>query len=174
MPVFDRSWWKGNWWSLVVAGTATAYCLYYARTAADWHFIDSFNLLVHETGHLVFVPFGELLTTLGGSLFQIIVPAVFVGYFVTRSDYFSAALTTFWVGINVINVSVYARDAIVMQLPLITGDNLGHDWHNALSMMGLLRHTESIGLSIYVTGIATVMLAACMSILFSQIPQARK
>jgi uncharacterized protein YqgC (DUF456 family) len=48
----------------------------------------------------------------GGSLFQVILPAVFVGYFVWREQYYSAAIVLFWVGQSILNVWVYAADAV--------------------------------------------------------------
>ncbi len=36
------------------------------------------DLAIHETGHLVFSPFGEFMGFAGGTLFQLIMPASFV------------------------------------------------------------------------------------------------
>ena len=57
----------------------------------------------------------------GGSLFQVMFPAVFVGYFIWYEKYYSAAIVLFWVGQSIINVWVYAADAVVMQLVLTSG-----------------------------------------------------
>ena len=48
--------------------------------------MDSVDLPIHETGHLVFAPFGEFLQFLGGTLFQLIMPTAFVVYFARRRD----------------------------------------------------------------------------------------
>jgi len=50
--------------------------VYFGWCAFDpyqWHFIDGVNLLIHEAGHIIFMPFGEFISIAGGSLFQLIV-----------------------------------------------------------------------------------------------------
>lgn len=88
------------------------------------------------------MPFGEFLHILGGSLLQITLPVCFFVYFFRRGEYFSAAFIIFWIADNIINVSVYMRDAQAMQLPLLGGDGSGHDWNQLLTMTGLLPQTE--------------------------------
>ena len=63
----------------VVALMAGAYFLWAAMHPADWRMIDGFNLVMHEAGHVLFMFFGEFMTILGGSLFQVLAPAAFAG-----------------------------------------------------------------------------------------------
>jgi hypothetical protein len=144
----------------IAAFIATLYFGYYALTSTEWHFIDNANLIIHEAGHVVFMFFGDFLHILGGSLLQVVFPLVFAGYFFFRKDLFSASLVLFWVGQNLINVSVYAGDAIVMQLPLLGGDTVMHDWNTLLSMMGLLKYTPQVSEALYVAGIMVCTIAA--------------
>ncbi len=152
---------------VIISILASLYFLYYFFTLADWHFLDAANLIIHEAGHVVFMFFGEFLHILGGSLFQILLPVLFVYYFYKREDYFSASLLLFWVGQNLLNVSVYASDAIAMQLPLLGGDSVGHDWNALLSITGLLSHTALVGSTIYFCGAVCILLAICFSFYFS-------
>ena len=85
--------------------------------------MDIVDLPIHETGHLVFRPFGEFIMFAGGTIFQIVMPAVFVGYFVWKEKYYSAAFVLFWVGQSFLNIHVYASDAVQMVLPLVGGGN---------------------------------------------------
>ncbi len=147
---------------LIVALLAAWYFFGIAFTKTEWHFIDNINLIFHEAGHTLFMFFGHFLYVLGGSLFQVVFPLVFVGYFFLRREFFSSSLLFFWVGQNLINVSVYAGDAVKMQLDLLGGDGgdtSGHDWHNIFEMLGLLQYTDAISAAIYTAGIL-VMLAA--------------
>jgi hypothetical protein len=164
----SEPWWKGKTKRLGFALAATLYFFYYASTAGDWHFIDGVNLLIHEAGHWVFLPFGTFMHILGGSLFQTIFPMLYIGYFYFRREFFSTSLLIFWVGQNLVNVSVYASDAVRMQLPLLGGDTSGHDWHNLLQMLNLLLYTDHIGTAIYALGVGVLILAAYLSILNSQ------
>ncbi|HEY9888986.1 MAG TPA: hypothetical protein V6D02_11340 [Candidatus Obscuribacterales bacterium] len=102
------------------------------------------NLAIHETGHLLFMPFGHFLMLVGGSLTQIAFPAVFTGYFFYSRQYFSSALTLFWTGQNFMDVAVYMADAPYRALPL-TVDNIdAHDWWQLFNMMNCLGAAEFI------------------------------
>ena len=96
----------------------------------------------------------------GGSLFQIIMPAIFVGYFVYQRSLYSAALVLFWVGESILNVSVYAGDSLALQLPLLGGQDSVHDWNYILSNLGLLQSTHTIANSIRLLGTLTIILAS--------------
>lgn len=143
-------------WKIIITVCVFVYCLFYLGSLDAWHFIDNANLVIHEAGHVVFSPFGYLITIAGGSLMQLIVPAVFVGYFVWKENPYSASLLLYWLGINFFNVSVYAGDALRMQLPLITGDTDSHDWNQILFYLGWLRHTETISYIIFALGILCI------------------
>ena len=58
------------------------------------------------------------LGALGGSLNQILVPAVCTGYFVWHRQHAASAVTLFWAGENVVDVATYVADARDMRLPV--------------------------------------------------------
>ncbi len=62
-----------------------------------------------------------------------------------------------WVGQNLINVSVYAGDAIVMQLPLLGGEGSFHDWHYLLSTLGILSWTPEVAAMLDTLGVLTIL-----------------
>jgi hypothetical protein len=136
---------------------AGAYFLWCAWDPYQWHLIDGVNLLIHEAGHMVFMPFGEFLMIAGGSLFQVLMPAAFVLYFFWNDKAYSAALVMFWVGESILNVSVYAGDSIKMQLPLIGGPDSLHDWNYLLEKTGLLSATPKVAGLIRLAG--TIVIA---------------
>lgn len=119
------------------------------------------NLAIHETGHLLFMPFGRFLTILGGSLTQILVPAGFTIYFFLTHQRFSSAVTLFWSGQNFMDVAIYMGDAPYRQLPL-TVDNIdAHDWWNLFNMLGCLNQagliaglTHALGVGLYLASVA--------------------
>jgi hypothetical protein len=73
-------------------------------------------------------PFGETLTILGGSAFQVIVPLAFVAYFARTTQRYATAGTMSWVGVNLLKVARYIGDARAQQFPLIGGEDSIHDW----------------------------------------------
>lgn len=137
---------------------AGAYFLWCAWDPYQWHLIDGANLLIHEAGHVVFMPFGEFVMIAGGSLFQVLLPAVFVVYFYWNEKPYAAALVMFWVGESLLNVSVYAGDSIKLQLPLLGGQDALHDWHYLLEKTGLLAATPKVAGLIRLAG---TMVIAC-------------
>jgi hypothetical protein len=144
---------------IAVATIASLYFLWCAYDPSQWHLIDGVNLIIHEAGHVVFRPFGEFLMIAGGSLFQVIMPALFVGYFCYQRQFYSAALVLFWVGESILNVSVYAADSVVMQLPLLGGSDSLHDWNYLLTRLNLLPETAQVGGAIRLLGTLTIILA---------------
>lgn len=110
----------------------------------DFHLIDTVNLIMHEAGHVIFMLFGQFLYVAGGSLFQLIVPGFCVVYFALRSEYLSFSVMILWLGESLNNVSVYAGDALLRQLPLLGDDPESHDWFYLLDVTGLLKYTDTI------------------------------
>jgi hypothetical protein len=130
---------------IALAILAAWYFLDIAKNPSEWHFLNNADLIFHEAGHTLAFFLPTFLIFLAGSAFQVIVPIVFSFYFFIKRQFYSASLILFWVGESLINVSVYAKDAIAMNLPLLGGDGTMHDWNNMLSMTGLLKYTNTIG-----------------------------
>ena len=147
---------------------------YFLRIAYDpiqGSFLDNVDLPVHEAGHLIFRIFGEFIGVAGGSLFQVIMPAVFAGYFWWNEKFYSASIVLLWVGQSILNVYVYAADAAAMQLVLIgglTGSEGGfHDWNYLLTTLGLLDSTKTVAGVIRLTGTLAIITAGALAIYYS-------
>jgi len=149
----------------IVAILASLYFLWCAYDPYQWHLIDGVNLVIHEAGHIVFMPFGEFVMIAGGSLFQVIIPLAFVLYFFKKGDTYSAALVMFWVGESVLNVSVYAGDAVSLQLPLLGGQDSVHDWNYMLERLGLLNSTAAIAGALRLLGMLIILAGAIRSLM---------
>jgi hypothetical protein len=112
--------------------------------------LDAVDLAIHETGHLVFAPFGDVITALGGTLLQLLLPAAFAVYFTRRGDGHAASVAWWWVAQNLWNVSVYVGDALAQELPLVGGGE--HDWAYLLAEFGVLRHDREIATGVRLLG----------------------
>ena len=159
---------------LIFAGLLTIYFLWIAFDPMQGSFLDLVDLPIHETGHLLFRPFGEFMGIAGGSLFQIIMPLIIAGYFWWKQQYYSAAIVMLWVGQSVLNVYVYAADAVAMRLVLTSGftgsEGSFHDWNYLLTQVGLLDSTKIVAGIIRAAGTLTVIGAAAASIFYSLVP----
>jgi hypothetical protein len=153
---------------LIVALLVAAYFGWCAVAPHQWHFIDGVNLLMHEAGHVIFMPFGEFIAIAGGSLFQLIVPAAFATYFIRRGQTYSAALVLFWFGQSMLNVAVYAGDALALELPLIGGEDSIHDWNYMLDRLGMLKSTGAVSGLIRFCGTVIIVAAGLIAFRFSE------
>jgi len=124
--------------------------------------LDGVDLAIHETGHLVFAPFGEFVGVAGGTLFQLIMPLVFVGYFWRRSDRHAASVALWWVGQNCGHIAYYLADARAQELPLVGGGE--HDWNYLLGRTGLLAHDQGIAHGVVALGVLLVLASATLGL----------
>jgi len=117
-------------------------------------FLHGVNFLFHEAGHLLLMPFGKFLHTLGGTLLELSIPAVCAGYFFYKKQYFSAFAVLTWLAHVFFGVSVYAGDAAATRLPL--PENTYHDWNWLLTHTGMLKYTQGIQRLIYFFGLVSL------------------
>ena len=130
-------------------------------------FLHLISIPFHEAGHILFSPFGELVTALGGSLAQVLVPAICAVAFMTTSlDPFAAAVCWWWTGENLLDVAMYINDARTLSLVLLGGHTgaevEGHDWERILQMTGALHLDHRIAWIVHWTG-AIVMGASLIA-----------
>jgi len=137
---------------------------YYLLNPTPSTLIDGVNLFIHEAGHLITSPFGEMISVMGGTVMQILIPISFFIYFVKQKSYYSAAIILFWVGQNLCNVSIYAGDALDLKLHLFGGDGVIHDWNYFLENTNQLQNTYNISRFIYILSIIIIGIASFWSI----------
>ena len=135
-------------------------------TADGFSFLHLVNTPFHEFGHLLFSPLGHLITSLGGSLGQLLMPLICcaVLLFKTR-DAFGASVAWWWHGQNFVDIAPYIADARAGEL-LLLGGNTGqtspygfHDWQYILTETGLLAHDQALALGAHWLGLAIMALA---------------
>ncbi|MFL5402149.1 MAG: hypothetical protein ACJ8BF_04960 [Gemmatimonadales bacterium] len=143
-PPSERRWRIGLTLLLAIHGWG---CL---RSPDAYGWLDSLDLAIHETGHLVFAFAGETIHILGGTLFQLMVPAAFAIALWRRGDRHGATVPLWWLGQNCWNISVYVRDAQTQQLPLVGGGE--HDWALLLDQWGWLERDQAVGGAVYFAG----------------------
>ena len=148
--------------SLVLVAILALYGISYMRDPSGGHLIDGINLAIHETGHLIFAPFGDFLAALGGTLFQLIVPGVFCFYFARRGERLGAAVCLWWVAVNCWNIAVYVADSRTLELELVGGGE--HDWNFLLSEVGLLRSDQGIARVWNATGFILYVIALALGV----------
>ncbi|XHX80391.1 MAG: hypothetical protein RBJ76_10825 [Stenomitos frigidus ULC029] len=108
-------------------------------------FLHGVNLIFHEAGHTILAIFGRFLHILGGSLMQVMVPAVIAGYFVVTRQMYASTIALCWAAQNLWDVSIYIKDAQARSLPLLGGEGVLHDWHFLLLDLHLLTQDQLVG-----------------------------
>jgi hypothetical protein len=66
-----------------------------------------------------------------------------------------------------LNVAVYAGDALALQLPLIGGEDSIHDWNYMLDRTGMLKSTREIAGFIRLCGTALIIGASLIAYRYS-------
>ncbi len=158
-------------WLLITPGLAS--------NAVGESFLHSINLPFHEAGHVIFRPFGKFITSLGGTLGQLLMPAIcMIALLLKTRDPYGAALALWWLGENFLDIAPYINDARAGQLPLL-GGNFGesspygfHDWEYLLTESGLLKYDHLIARLSQLTG-TLLMIAAILCCGYLLIKQQR-
>ena len=118
-------------------------------------------LIFHEAGHVIFRLLGEWMGVLGGTLGQLLMPAVLcLALLYKNDDPYGASFGLWLVGVSLLDVAPYAYDALQPQLMLLsgtTGEEGGHDWIYLLNSMGLLRRAHGIGAFFHALGALVVL-----------------
>ncbi len=154
------------WARAVCASLFAIWSLYFIFNGIDWEviggsFMHGINLMFHEFGHLFFRPFGDFMTILGGSLFQVLWPWTFLFAFLLKyRDTFAASMMLWWSGQNFVDLSPYIADAYYRGLPLVGGGSEdSHDWGNLLTMTGMLESYMGIARLSFLIGSAMMLVA---------------
>ncbi len=154
-------------WARVI--TLLAFALwggYFMTAGMDWEkigssFMHNINLPFHEFGHVLFMPFGNFMMILGGSLFQILLPlGLMLAFVFKQHDTFAGSIMLWWCGQSFIDLSPYIADAEYRTLPLVGGGGEeSHDWGNLLTMMNLLESTQTIANGCFTLGCLIIITA---------------
>jgi hypothetical protein len=131
----------------------------------EFHLIDSVNLIFHEAGHTILFFAPEVVTVLGGSVMQVLVPLSCALVFLLKREWFSASIVFMWMGYSIVNVSIYAGDAFARALPLLGGDGVVHDWAYLSAELGLGIHVLTLAKALRWIGIMTMILGFGASLL---------
>lgn len=118
---------------------------------SSWCFLDYVNLPFHEFGHILFIPFGEMVQFIGGTIGQLMWPLILLVYFISKKDPLASSFCLFWFGENFLNISKYIADARSMALPLVGGGI--HDWNFLLGKWHMLKHDQTIAKVVFFIGV---------------------
>jgi hypothetical protein len=126
-------------------------------------FIHRPILVFHEAGHVLFRLLGEWMMVLGGTLGQLLMPAILAGALLMKNrDTFGAAVGLWFFGVSVLDIAPYMYDALQPRLMLLsgrTGEDGGHDWIYLFSSLGLLPKAQLIGAVCHKLGALIMLLA---------------
>ena len=136
------------------------------KSAEIWnHFLHLPNLIFHEAGHVIFLPFGSFVTSLGGTLGQLLIPTMCSIVFFRSQDAFGGYVSLWWFGQNLLDVAPYIFDAVYMKLPLV-GGRFGysspygtHDWNYILNESSLLSYYSEISQFVYIMGVTIILIS---------------
>jgi len=166
-----RAWCQGRNWLVrapLVAWGAWI-LLHHLRSPDYASFFAGLNLGIHELGHVVFMPLGQTMGVLGGSLAQVLAPLASCLVFLRQRDWFAISFCFLWLGASLFELARYVGDARALELPLVSpfgGDPI-HDWHYLLAGAGLLRWDGTFAMLLRACAAASILvfLAAALWLL---------
>ena len=121
---------------------------------APLSFIRMFIFLpMHEGGHMLFFWLGRTMSILGGSFWQIMFPFLSFVIALRQGATVVGPFALFWTGINMMDVSLYMRDAQHRILPLLGGHKSGHDWWNLFRTWDMMDSAETVADLTYFGGV---------------------
>lgn len=133
----------------------------YRNAEINGSFMHAIVLPIHEAGHIFLIPFGEFMTILGGSLFQVALPLGIGAAFLQRQrDPFGAAICLWWAGASMVDLAPYIWDSLHPQLILLgghTGEDGPHDWIYLLECFGALKRAHGLGVASHHLGALMMM-----------------
>jgi hypothetical protein len=154
--------------------------IFFAMTLLGWKFIGSsiesnavgesflhlINLPFHEAGHVIFRPFGQFITSLGGTLGQLLMPLICMGTLLLKTrDPFGASVALWWFGENFLDIAPYMNDARAGDLPLL-GGNFGHsspygfhDWEYLLTESNIIEYDHILARIVFVIGTIIILIS---------------
>jgi hypothetical protein len=145
-------------WKFILTPMATNY--------AGNSFFHLVNLPFHEAGHLFFQLFGRWMTSLGGTLGQLLVPlSCLLVLLIKTKDPFGASVSLWWFGESFMDIAPYINDARNQELLLLGGitgreaDYGYHDWEFILNEVGLLRYDHALAYIAHSLGIVLMLLS---------------
>jgi len=127
--------------------------IYYIINHGQFTLLDYLDLLIHEGGHGIFRIFGEFIYFCGGTLMQMIIPSMFLIFYLVHKQKILFQLSLFWLGENLMNISVYAADARAHLLPLLGGNKVHHDWTYILNKLDIIEYDALVGDIFFYAGV---------------------
>ena len=122
-----------------------------ASNDAGNSFLHLVNLPFHEAGHIFFRLFGRWMTSLGGTLGQLLIPILcLLTFLIKYKNPFGASVALWWLAESIMDIAPYINDARNGQMMLLGGvtgreaDYGYHDWEFILNEIGLLRYDHAL------------------------------
>ena len=144
----------------ITSAVLLPFSFYFIFSRGQYTLIDNADLIIHEAGHFFFGFMGNFIQAAGGTLMQILFPAFLAFYFLRNGYRTGIQIFIFWLGQNLINISVYAADAQVRNLHLL--GNGKHDWYYMLRELGILNNCELVGYSFFSAAILAMSIAVIL------------
>ncbi len=156
-----------TWKFLLVAGLAAfgAACL--TDNAVSQYF-DRVLGLLYPLGGTIFGGLGELPQYLGGSIGVCLIPIGLIAFFCWRRDFYWAAVSTFWLGLNFLNFSTHLREAGHLQVAASGTNAVTADWIWVFSHFNAIQNATGVGYIFQIIGILLLSAAAAAGIILSR------
>ncbi len=125
-------------------------------------FLNGVNMAFHEAGHIFTMTWAPFeIIAIAGSVFQLLVPLVFILIALKNHYYFDSCMLVVWLGTNLHYIGGYIIDSMKFEWASsqLFGPDGIHDWNFLLARWDLLYYSEKIGTTIINISFAIMFLA---------------
>ena len=149
---------EGYEWQSVKAWQLITWLVIYAALMWTYremgaHILDAAYMVAHEAGHPLFSYLGvEIITVLGGTIMQLLVPILLALSFAWRGHTLGTAFCGWATFNSLTGVAIYMMDArakgLALVAPGVASDEVeGHDWEYIFNWMGhgMIQHDQQLG-----------------------------
>ena len=131
-------------------GVGLFFLLLFTSESGFVFLVDHANLLFHEAGHVFVGLLSQRLEPYGGTLGQLVFPAVLAVSFWRKGQPLGLAAAFLWFFENCFNIARYMADARRLELPLVGGGD--HDWNTIFTQWDVLQYDTQIAAAVKTLG----------------------
>jgi hypothetical protein len=153
LPAEGYEWQRVKTWQLIAWLVIYAALMWTYREMGA-RILDAAYLVVHEAGHPLFSYLGvEIITVLGGTIMQLLVPILLALSFAWRGHTLGTAFCGWATFNSLTGVAIYMMDARAKGLALVSpgmasdDEGIGHDWEYIFHWIGhgMIQHDQQLG-----------------------------
>lgn len=148
----------------LISGLLFPACAFYLLNPESLKLFDTTSALIYETGRSFSEILGGYTVYIGGAVAQLALPGSLAGFFYAQRHAFGLQIFLFWLGQNLINVSLH----IAKPSYAYVHERSFEDWQQLLALLDLSQYSLYIGAVAFAAGSLCFMMSLILPSVFRQ------